>query len=97
MTSKIDHDIGGTANEYTERGFAIYGKVTDDRGNVTRVQRSSAMGGPYCYVFTQDAQGRRAYFYLSDIYAPAPHLTTQQARDLAAILLRFADDAEGAR
>lgn len=89
--------IGGTADEYTERGFAIYGKVTDDRGNVTRVQRSSAVGGPYCYLFTQDAQGRRAYLHLSDLCAPAPHLTAQQARDLAALLLRFADDAEGDR
>lgn len=96
MTTDRD-DISGTADEYTERGFAIYGKVTDDRGNVTRVQRSSAVGGPYCYVFTQDAQGRRAYFHLGDPCTPAPHLTAQQARDLAALLLRFADDAEGDR
>lgn len=84
--------------EYTPRGFAIYGRVTDDRGNVTRVQKSSAVGGPYCYVFTHDEEGREVVPCVGapcGYSAVSPHLTAAQARELAALLLRFADHAEG--
>ena len=80
---RTDKNNGGDAIEYTERGFAIYGRITDDRGNEVRVQRSSACGGPYAYVFTQDDRGRGAYFHMGEPHAPSPHLTASQARELA--------------
>lgn len=91
---KVDTSIGGNATERTPRGFAIYGSVMDGHGNVTRVQRSSAMGTPRCYVFCTDAEGRSAFIHCGEPHAPAPHLDAPQARALAAALLRFADDAE---
>ena len=80
----------------TERGFAIYGEVRDNRGNVTRVQESSIAAGPYCYLFVHDAEGRGARpdpTSPTGAFAPAPHLTRAQARRLAKALLRFADGA----
>ncbi len=94
MNDGIDTSIGGNATERTARGFAIYGSVTDNRGSVTRVQRSSAMGEPRAWVFCVDAEGRMAYTFQGKPNAPAPHLDAAQARELAAALLRFADDAE---
>lgn len=93
MSDDIDVSIGGRSDVRTPRGFAVYGSVTDGRGNVTRVQRSSAMGEPHCYVFCADAEGRSAYIHCGEPHAPSPHLDAAQARALAAALLRFADDA----
>lgn len=88
--------IGGTHHVRTERGFSIYGEVTDDRGNVTRVQRSSAVGEPCCYVFTKDRDGNDVHHNIVGVMGGAisvsPHLTREQARELAAILQRFADE-----
>ena len=98
MTDPIDTSIGGNAPERTARGFAVYGSVTDERGNVTRVQRSSAMGRVRAWVFTKGADGEECSPCTGTRYgvcAVSPHLDATQARALAAALLRFADDAEG--
>lgn len=93
-------DIGGNAAEKTERGFSIYGRVTDERGTVVRVQRSSACGEPCCHVFTSYANGRTfepsIVGYEGGIAVASPHLNAQEARALAALLVAFADDADGA-
>lgn len=97
MTDPIDTSIGGNAPERTARGFAVYGSVTDERGNVTRVQRSSAMGRVRAWVFTHGADGEDCSPCTGTRYgvcAASPHLDATQARALAAALLRFADDAE---
>ena len=91
-------DIGGHASEYTPRGFAVYGRVTDGRGNVVRVQRSSACGDPCCYVFVNDSAGREFVTGVvgceGGISVVSPHLNATEARALAALLVAFADDAE---
>ena len=97
MTDPIDTSIGGNAPERTARGFAVYGSVTDERGNIVRVQRSSAMGDPRCHVFTHDGHDRNCVPCVGahdGWLAVSPHLDATQARALAAALLRFADDAE---
>lgn len=72
----------------TARGFALYAEVKDDRGVITRIQRSSAIGARRCWVFVDDPGG---------VYAdgkPAPHLSPAQARRVAAALLKFAGGDE---
>lgn len=75
----------------TPRGFAIYSEIKDSRRNTIRVQQSSAAGGPFCWVFVHDAEGRDAYEYLGQLHSVSPHLTRAQARRLANALLRFAE------
>jgi hypothetical protein len=56
-----------------ERGFKVYGEVSDSRGCIVRIQESSAMGPPHAWIFVDDPDG---------IYKdgkPAPHLTRVQA------------------
>lgn len=95
-TRTIDTAIGGVSEERTERGFAIYGRVIDDRGNVTRAQRSSSVGGPYCWVFVHDSEGRDhttgVVGLANGVATVSPHLNHAQARELAWALLRFADE-----
>ena len=57
----------------TDRGFAIYGEVTDSRRCTIRVQESSAVGRPHAYLFTDGA----------------PHLSVAQAEELIAALRAF--------
>lgn len=83
-----------TATSINERGFGEYGVVTDSRGNTVTVRQSSAVGGPYVYLFTADEKG-------NDTYRPggravSPHLTVAQARELIACLERFVADEEAA-
>ena len=91
-------DIGGHAAEYTPRGFAIYGRVTDGQGSVIRVQRSSAMGEPKCRVCVSDSEGHEVSTGVAGceggIAVVSPHLNATEARALAALLVAFADDAE---
>lgn len=78
----------------TERGLMVYGQVRDDRGDVVRVQDSSAAAKAYCYVFVHDDEGRSARLCPEapgGATAVAAHLTRAQARRLARLLLRFAD------
>ena len=92
------HSIGGNAAEHTPRGFAVYGRVTDGRGNVVRVQRSSAVGDPHCYVFVNDSDGREFRVGVPGcdhgVSVVSPHLNATEARALAALLVAFADDAD---
>ena len=93
----IDTSIGGNAEERTQRGFAIYGRIVDSHGNVTRVQRSSAMGGPYCHVFTKDGDGRDVVPCVGargNVLSVSPHLDATQARALAALLTGWGLRAE---
>jgi len=93
------NDIGGHAAEHTPRGFAVYGRVTDGYGSVVRVQRSSAMGEPRCRVFVNDSDGREFRMGVPGcdhgVAVVSPHLNATEARALAALLVAFADDAEG--
>ena len=93
------NSIGGNAAEHTSRGFAVYGRVTDGRGNVVRVQRSSIVGEPHCYVFVNDSDGREFRVGVPGcdhgVAVVSPHLNADQARALAALLVAFADDADG--
>jgi hypothetical protein len=93
------NDIGGHAAEHTPRGFAVYGRVTDGYGSVVRVQRSSAMGEPRCRVFINDSRGREFVTGIAGceggVAVVSPHLNATEARALAALLVAFADDAEG--
>lgn len=84
--------------EKTERGFTIYGRVTDGRGNVATVQESSAVGGPYAWVFVRDAEGRDVTFHRpTGSHVPATmHLDAARARELAGVLLAFAGEDGGA-
>lgn len=95
---EIDTSIGGNANEYTERGFGVYGRVTDFERNTIRVQRSSRCGEPLCHVFTKDLQGHGHVPCVGahgGRIAVTPLLTAPQARELATALLAFANDVEG--
>ena len=74
--------------EKTDRGFKIYGKVTDSRGCEVSVQESSIVGRPHVYVFTEDCKG---------VYRgtpPSPHLSVEQAKQLQEALGKFIADAE---
>ena len=92
------HSIGGNAAEHTPRGFAVYGRVTDGRGNEVRVQRSSVVGDPHCYVFVNDSDGREFRVGVPGcdhgVSVVSPHLNATEARALAALLVAFADDAD---
>ena len=77
---------------------ASYGSVTDDRGNVISVRNSSASDQPRAWVFIRDRDGSvgaPCEDTPDGVRIPVPHLAATQARELAAALLRFADDAEG--
>jgi hypothetical protein len=91
-------DIGGHAAEYTQRGFAIYGRVTDRQGSIIRMQRSSTMSKPKYRVFVNDSEGREFRVGVPgcdhSVAVVSPHLNAVEARRLAALLVAFADDAE---
>ncbi len=84
----------------TPRGFAVFGQIKDRKGNSIRVQMSSEVGGPFCWIFTVNADG--AEYVKRDpvpvacdpIGVATPYLTRAQARRLATALLKFADGAE---
>lgn len=76
------------AERITERGFSEYGGTTDTNGCEVRVQESSIVGEACAWIHTEDV---RNVYRGSE---PHPHLNAKQARELAAALLRFADDAE---
>ena len=62
-------------------------EVTDTRGCICRVQRSSAACVDAVWIFCDDPKG---------VYDcnPAPHLDADQAREVARALLAFADNAD---
>lgn len=68
----------------TNRGFAKI-EVTDTRGCICRVQRSSAACFDAVWIFCDDPNG---------VYRngnPSPHLNADQAREVARALLAFAE------
>jgi len=72
---------------HTNRGFAKI-EVTDTRGCICRVQRSSAACVDAVWIFCDDPNG--AY----QDGKPSPHLDADQAREVARALLAFADNAD---
>lgn len=62
---------------YSERGFAQWPHIVDDRGVTIRVAESSAADGPYLWVFTTG--GEESYKKPQDGSA---HLTLEQATAL---------------
>lgn len=74
--------------ERTQRGFRIFGRVTDSNGDVWRVQESSrAFEGACVWLFWDSGKDAR------DV--PRPHLTVSQAKDLVGLLGAFIAEAEG--
>lgn len=74
--------------EFTGRGFAVYGRVTDSRNTKVRVQESSAVGRPHAYVFVE---GDPTVY--PDVRDASPHLSVEQAQELIAALQRFVEHA----
>ncbi len=68
-----------TGLEYTQRGFAIYGSLTDNRGHTVRVQESSAANEAHVWIFTTVGTDE----------GNEPHLTVEQARRLRDMLDAF--------
>lgn len=88
---------GSTATGYTSRGFGEYGVVVDSHGNTITARQSSAMGGPYVWLFTRNAEGHdHAVGATEHVVAATPHLTVGQAVELVAALQRFIDDEPAA-
>jgi hypothetical protein len=75
----------------TPRGFAVYGEYKDRDGRTVRIQESSRLDGPLCWIFCNDKDGRSAVMHLGQPTSIAPHLTRAQARRVAKALLKFAD------
>lgn len=69
--------------EYTQRGFAIYGHVTDSRGNSIRIQESSAADDSYVWLFFQPRTGEKNEDQVE------PHLSVEGATELRDALNRF--------
>jgi hypothetical protein len=64
--------------EHTERGFAIYARLTDTNGYEVRVQESSS------------AEERKVWIFCGPIAAgPTPHLNEDQARQVRDALTAF--------
>ena len=72
--------------EKTERGFVIYGRLTDSKGSVVRVQESSIIGEPCAWIFADNPEPSYKH--------PSPHLTAENAKELIAILSDFILDSE---
>lgn len=69
----------------TERGFKVYGEVSDSRGCIVRIQESSVMDPPHAWIFVDAPEG---------VYKDgkqAPHLTREQAIRVVTALHLFID------
>ena len=66
---------------YTDRGFAIYEKITDNRGSEIRVQKSSAADDDYVWIFAKRGG-----------YDDSPHLNVEQAKLIRDALDEFIKD-----
>jgi hypothetical protein len=51
----FDDEIENAASptEFTQRGFAVYSRITDDRGGTLRIQESSAADDSYVWLFAE--------------------------------------------
>ena len=72
--------------ETTERGFTIYGSVTDTKGSKVQVQESSAVGQPKVWIFAESPD--------PSYKDPSPHLSAENVKELIGILKAFLEDAE---
>ena len=70
--------------EYTQRGFAVYGHITDSRRNTIRVQESSAADDSYVWLFLDPREGVEKVDEQVE-----PHLSVEQATELRDALNRF--------
>ena len=78
----------------TQRGFAIYGQLTDDNGTIIRVQQSSIAGKRRVWIFADlDGNGTMPPHHNGKCQSCAAHLSPVQARRIANALLRFAEAA----
>lgn len=71
--------------ETTDRGFKIYGKLTDSKDTEITVQESSAIGRPQAWIFARHPS--------PDYKNPSPHLTPENAMELIKILEAFIEDS----
>ena len=79
---------------YTQRGFAVFAEFQDSAGQSVRVQESSEIGEPRCWIFTHFSDGSSIQKHppSPEGYTVAePYLSREQARELARALLVFAD------
>lgn len=76
---------------YTQRGFAIYGELTDDHGHPVRVIESSADPLDCCHVFCDEPgkQWLREEDHFPYPRWTPPHINVEQARQLIAALQAF--------
>lgn len=77
----------------TNRGFKIYGEYKDSKGSMVKIQESSAMGGPYVWIFCKDYKGNDVNDCVGatdNRISVSPHLSRAQARRVAKALLEFA-------
>ena len=88
---------------HTQRGFAVYGDVKDERGQDVRVQQSSQDGGPYVWIFVDPPRGepRCPQAVGGEVHGDppfgcvcrAPHLTVEQAKAVRDALDAFIQGA----
>lgn len=71
--------------KYTNRGFAVYTELTDTYGNQVRVQKSSSFS-KRCWIFVDNKDTEEEV----RLKAPAAHLDSKQAIQIAKALVRFA-------
>lgn len=77
--------------ETTNRGFRVFGRITDDRGTGVRVQESSAAGrGAHVWLFTEGD----CVDHLGKHQRPDAHLNYHQAKALIEALQAFVHEAE---
>ena len=77
----------------TNRGFAIYAHVTDNKGQQIRVQKSSDAEHRSVWIFCSKG-GIDGVFHMGRWQSFSPHLSPAKARRVAQALLRFADGDE---
>jgi hypothetical protein len=90
---KGEHD---SKRRVGDRGLVEYCEIEDAYANRIRVQTSSSVE-PRAWIFVKNEHGEDGIFHLGRWQGASPHLSPSQARRLAKALLRFADDADGAR
>lgn len=72
--------------EKTDRGWVIFGEITDRYGSTIRVQESSIAFEPAVWIFAENPTFKDS--------EPHPHLTPDNAKELIAILQKFIDASE---
>ena len=70
--------------QYTQRGFGIYGELTDLYGSTIRIQESSLATDNAVWIFATNP----------DNADPSPHLSVEQAREVVKALEEFINDYE---